>query len=442
MHHLTLRALILLLLVAPLLVAASFVAPLFFVALFYLLLMLAALVFDIVRAPRASGFEVERRNDSKLSLGAENPIFIKIRALSSPRVPPLPLIMTVRDEPPDEYEISQRLLEGELLPHETLTLRYTVTPHARGDYAFGDTTLRWSGPLGLVVKQHTFTTNAPVKVYPNLLEVRKYELLARTGRLQEIGLRKARVFGRGTEFERLREWTPDDEFRQISWKATARRGKPIAIEYQTERSQTVITLLDAGRLMRAPIGPLAKLDYAINTTLLLGYVAGLRGDLVGNLTFADDVMGYLPAKTGRAQFHRLLEMLYNIQSQPTVPDYQRAIAYLKIKRPKRALVVLFTDLAAGSNLEELVKAMSSLRPRHLPMIVTMNDPSVLALAKQAPDDTRAVYERTLAEQQLEERRLLLDQLEQRGVLTIDVPASKLTTAVINRYLSLKARNLL
>jgi uncharacterized protein (DUF58 family) len=272
--------------------------------------------------------------------------------------------------------------------------------------------------------------------------VRKYDLLARTGRLQELGLRRARVFGRGTEFERLREYTPDDEFRQISWKATARRGRPIAIEYQTERSQTVITLLDAGRLMRAPIGPLAKLDYAINTTLLLGYVAGLRGDYVGNLVFADEVMSYLPPKTGRAQFPRLLEVLYNIHSQPTVPDYQRAIAYLNVKRPKRALVVLFTDLASGSDLSELVSAMASLRPRHLPMVVTMNDPGVLALAHQPAQSSAAVYERTIAEQLLDERRLVLEQLEQRGILTIDVPASKLTTTVINRYLALKARGML
>jgi uncharacterized protein (DUF58 family) len=191
-----------------------------------------------------------------------------------------------------------------------------------------------------------------------------------------LGVRKTRLYGRGTEFERLREYTPDDEFRQISWKATARRARPIAVEYQTERSQTVITLLDAGRLMRAPIGPLAKLDYAINTTLLMGYVAGLQGDYVGNLAFADDILSYLPPRTGRAQFHRLLETLYNVQSQPTVPDYHRAIAYLKAKRPKRALVVLFTDLAAGSNLEELIAAIASLQPRHLPMIVTMNDPGV------------------------------------------------------------------
>lgn len=440
MHHLTTRTLILLLLAVPLFIAATFLRPLLALAIGYTALMAVAIAFDAFRAPRAEHFEVERRNDTKLSLGAKNPIFIKINV--RPAHLSRELMLTVRDEPPDEYEISARILHGQYRPNETLTLRYTVTPHTRGDYAFGQTTMRWEGPLGLIVKQHTFDTSAPVKVYPNLLEVRKYELLARTGRLQELGVRKARVYGRGTEFERLREYTPDDEFRQISWKATARRGKPIAIQYQTERSQTVITLLDAGRLMRAPIGPLAKLDYAINTTLLLGYVAGLRGDYVGNQVFADSVMSYLPPKTGRAQFHRLLETLYNIQSQPTVPDYQQALAYLKARRPKRALVVLFTDLAVGSNLDELVSAMASLRPRHLPMVVTMNDPGVLDLAHQSATNTSAVYERALAEQLLDERRLILDKLEQRGVLTIDVPASQLTTSVINRYLSLKARRLL
>jgi uncharacterized protein (DUF58 family) len=244
------------------------------------------------------------------------------------------------------------------------------------------------------------------------------------------------------EFERLRDYTPDDEYRTISWKATARRGKPIAVEYQTERSQNVITLLDAGRLMRAPIGPLAKLDYAINSTLLLGYVAGLKGDYVGNLVFADEVMSYLPPKTGTVQFQRLLESLYAIQSQPTVPDYQGAVSYLKVRRPRRALVVLYTDLSTGSDLDELVTAMASLYPRHLPLVVTMNDPGVLALSRQAPTNAAAVYERAIAEQLMDERRLVLNRLEQRGVLTIDVPAHQLNAAVINRYLQLKARGLL
>ncbi len=440
MHQLTSRALLLLLLVTPLLIFATFTPAMFVVAGVYFVVVIAAIIADARLAPRATDFEVARRNDSKLSLGAENAVFVQIRLRRPIRL--ANLIISARDEAPDEYVISDRILQGTLTFNTPLSLKYGVTPHARGDYTFGKTTLRWGSPLGLVVKQAAYNTTAPVKVYPNLLETRKYELLARTGRLNEMGLRKVRLTGRGMEFERLRDYTPDDEYRQISWKATARRGKPIAIEYQTERSQNVITLLDAGRLMRAPIGPLAKLDYAINSTLLLGYVAGVKGDYVGNLVFANEVMTYLPPKTGKVQFQRLLESLYNVQSQPTVPDYQTAITYLKARRPRRALVVLYTDLATGSDLDDLVKAMASLHPRHLPLVVTMNDPSVLALATQTPSSAASVYEKAIAEQLLDSRRVVLNTLEQRGVLTLDVPAHQLNASVINRYLQLKARGLL
>lgn len=438
-HHLTTRALALLLFAVPLFIVASIARPLIVVAIGYAIAMAVALGVDGWLALPSKAFEVQRRNDKRLSLGAVNTVTILVRARQGDS--PLPLV--VRDEPPDEYEISARLLAGTLASHTTpLALSYTVTPFARGDYAFGDTTLRWSGPLGLVVKQHRFATAAPVKVYPNLLEVQKYDLLAKANRLHEMGVRRVRVRGRGTEFERLRDYNPDDEFGQISWKATARRGQPVAMEYQNERSQSVITLLDVGRLMRAPIGPLAKLDYALNTTLLLGYVAGSYGDYVGTLVFADSVQGYLPPRTGRGHFLRLLETLYNVHTEPTEPDYRQAVAYLRSRRPRRALVLLFTDLAAGSDLNELISAMASLRPAHLPMVVTMNDPGVLALAGQAATTSRTLYERTVAEELLEERRLVLERLAQRGVMTVDVPAEKLNMAVINRYLELKARHLL
>jgi uncharacterized protein (DUF58 family) len=440
MHSLTFRALLLLMVAAPLLIAGSFSPVMIVIAGVYIMLVVGAVILDATLAPRRADIEVTRRNDSKLSLGAANPIFVNVRLRKPHRM--ANLMVDVRDEPPDAYVISERVLKGGLSFTKPLSVRYYVTPHARGDYAFGRTSLRWSGPLGLMVRQATYDTVAPVKVYPNLLETRKYELLARTGRLNELGLRKLRLRGQGMEFERLRDYTPDDEYRTISWKATARRGKPIAVEYQTERSQNVITLLDAGRLMRAPIGPLAKLDYAINSTLLLGYIAGLKGDYVGNLVFADEVMSYLPPKTGTVQFQRLLESLYAIQSQPTVPNYQGAVSYLKVRRPRRALVVLYTDLSTGSDLDELVTAMASLYPRHLPLVVTMNDPGVLVLSRQAPTSAAAVYERAIAEQLMDERRLVLNRLEQRGVLTIDVPAHQLNAAVINRYLQLKARGLL
>src|SRR5262249_42806038 len=150
-------------------------------------------------------------------------------------------------------------------------------PPRRGDYQFGNLHLRWNSILGLLRRQATFPAVAPVKVYPNLVDVKKYDLLLRKNRLWELGLRTTRIFGSGTEFERLRDYLPDDEYRRVNWKATARRGKPISVEYETERSQNIMALLDIGRMMRSPVGDVAKLDYAINAVLLLAFVAAQKG---------------------------------------------------------------------------------------------------------------------------------------------------------------------
>lgn len=151
-----------------------------------------------------------------------------------------------------------------------------------------------------------------MKVYPNLLEMRRYELLARRGQVAEIGLHTPRFLGRGTEFERLREYQTDDDYRRINWKDTARIGRPVSVEYQTERSQNVILMLDAGRLMAAPIGPLAKIDYAINAALMLAYVASRMGDNVGLLAFADRISVHLPPRRGKRQFLAMLDALYRL----------------------------------------------------------------------------------------------------------------------------------
>lgn len=301
--------------------------------------------------------------------------------------------------------------------------------------------------LKTFVRQARYPAAAPVKVYPNVLDVRKYDLLARKGLLFELGLRAARVYGQGNEFERLREYNTDDEFRRINWKATARRGKPIAAEYETERSQYVMSVIDTGRLMRPPVsdpardgGPgLAKLDYAINTALLLSYVATLKGDHVGLLTFADEVRTFLAPRRGKGQFYRMLEALYNVQFEPVEADYGQALTYLDLKHKRRSLVVVFTDLVTLDAARPLIAQMARLARRHLPLCVVISDPNVTRLAAQLPQESGAVYQRAVAEMLLDERRVVLDTLNRHGVLTIDVPADQLTVSVINKYLELKGR---
>lgn len=285
----TRRLLGLLLLGTVVIAGASVYQPLTWLALLFFAVLLGLVIADVIMTPRPDQLEVRRLHESKLSLGVDNLIVLALTNQSQRA-----LSLTVRDEYPDAFPSEHLIATTKLAADASGELRYHVRPLQRGDYEFGATNVRYRSLFGTFLRQAAYPTAGPVRVYPNVLDVRKYDLLARKGLLTELGLRNAKVFGSGTEFERLRDYTTDDEFRRINWKATARRNKPIAIEYETERSQHVICVLDTGRLMRPPIGELAKLDYAVNTALLVSYVATLRGDQVGLLTFADDV-GVHPA---------------------------------------------------------------------------------------------------------------------------------------------------
>ncbi len=201
-------------------------------------------------------------------------------------------------------------------------------------------------------------------------------------------------------------------------------------------------MLDIGRMMRSPVGDVAKLDYAINALLLLTYVAARKGDKVGLLSFADDVESWIRPRGGKGQFHRMLETLYAVESQAVEPDYNRAFGYLAARQNKRSLVLVFTDLTGSINTETLVAQMNRLRKRHLALLVTLRDPTVQALAEQPVTDSTELYERTIASRLLDERRLVLERLQRRGVHTLDVAANELSIAVINRYLELKAKTMI
>lgn len=435
--QITTRALFFLLLTTPLLMASAWWPALRWLALGYGGIMLGLLVADWRRAGDVRRFRVARAHDERLSLGADNPVVVTVENRS-----PLPAALRVRDEAPDAFVIDTPIMDAEIAPRGTWAGTYHVRPLRRGDYRFEKINLRWRGPLGLVLRQGAVDLTEPVKVYPNLLDIRRYDLLLRRNRLQEMGLRAVRRQGEGTEFERLREYLPDDDFRRINWKATARRNRPITAEYQTERSQTVLTAIDVGRMMQAPVHRMAKLDYVINATLLLSYVAVSKGDKVGAMSFANDVQHFVRPRQGRGQFYRILELLYGVDAEPVEPDYQRAFSYLNSRQRTRALVVIFTDLSGGMTVQTLEANVALLARRSLPLVVTISDPEVVAAAEQRPTDSLSAYQRAAAAQLMDERRLVLDRLRQRGVLVLDVPANQLSIAVIDQYLALKARTML
>jgi uncharacterized protein (DUF58 family) len=428
---------LILLFAAPMIALGVWLDALEWIGWGYAALVLLLYYLDWRLAGGVERFDVERTHDTKLSLGVDNPVTVSVRNRSRRGTS-----FTVRDEAPEQFKIETRTLDGKVQPMETWLGTYHLQPLRRGDYQFGDITLRWLGPLKLVIRQGKVKASGPVKVYPNLMDVRKYDLLLRRNRLQEIGLRNTRMFGDGTEFERLREYLPDDEYRRINWKATARRHRPVTAQYQTERSQSVMAVLDTGRMMQSPVADIAKLDYAVNAVLLLGYVATGKGDRVGVMSFADDVLHYLAPRQGRGQFYRMLEVLYGVDAQQVEPNYRKALTYLAVKQRRRALIVIFTDLSSGASMDSLVAQVSLLARTSLPLVVTISDPDVHKASEQRPHDSLSMYQRATAAQMLDERRIVLDTLRKRGILTLDVPANQLSIAVINRYLELKGRTLL
>jgi uncharacterized protein (DUF58 family) len=388
----------------------------------------------------------------KLSLGAENPIRIEVENATPRRQR-----VRIRDVPPPSFaiDVSAPLFDATLAPAAATSLLYHARPPRRGDASFGNLYLRVDGPLGLMRRAFKQPNTAQqVRVYPNLRELQKYDLLVRRGlELQPAG-RPVRVAGASTEFERVREYLPDDEFRRINWKATARRGQPMVNQFEAERSQNLVVLLDAGRSMAALADPpvesvdtgeseavltLTKLDRALNAALLLAYVASQRGDRVALLAYADEVRAFVPPQRGRRALLATVQTLYNVNAEPVEPDHGRAFDFLARRNLHRSLVVLFTDLADRESSSILAAHLLRAARQHLVVCVTLADPNLCRPAERRPTDGRGLYEKMVAQQLLDDRASVLAQLAAHGVLTVDTDADSLNLRLIGTYLDLKQR---
>jgi len=402
------------------------------------MLALVALVWaDYAAAVRPGLLEVRREHHPRLYLGADNPIEL-IVTNRGPRV----VEARLRDTPPASFRPSRLLHGGPVTPDEPTAFRYTVRPSARGRYVFGVVVLRWRTPLGLLWRQHTLPLQEDLAVYPNLVDIEKYEVLARRGLLHEMGLRASRLRGAGTEFESLREYQSDDDYRRINWKATARRQRPITTLYQTERSQRLVIMLDEGRMMLPGSGELSRLDRAVNAALLLSYVALGRGDRVGLLAFADTVTSYLPPRAGRRQFFSILEQLYNATARPVESDYATAFARLRRDLRGRSLVLLFTAPVDPDVSRLLGRHLALTARHHLPIYVALQDAELRAVASQVPDSSARLYRKLVASRVLEEQEVIFEEMTRSGVHVVDVDQEQMAAAAINRYLELKERALL
>jgi uncharacterized protein (DUF58 family) len=302
--------------------------------------------------------------------------------------------------------------------------------------------LRYRSLVGLAERRARADLSQTVRVYPNLEESKRHTLYLIRSRQMEQERRLKRQHGLGREFESLREHREGDEWRDICWTASARRGKWITKVYQLERSQTLWLVLDAGRLLRARVEGLPKLDYAVNAALSLAQVALYSGDRVGLLAYGRNLQKQSGAGRGATHLRQLVEQLAEVRSEALEADHGRAAQRLLASQKQRCLVVWLTDLAETASTPEVIESASQLMPRHLVLFVAIGQPELTRLSTRRPRDADQMYLSVAAQEMVQRRELLLRRLRHQGALALELDPRRLSTAIVNHYLEIKERRLL
>jgi uncharacterized protein (DUF58 family) len=397
----------------------------------------AAWIWDLRRLPRPAQLEVHRLWNSPVQLALETMVRIELHCYGA--VPIAAQVLddvaaTFRNETP-ELNISASLKESG-------SAEYSVRPRERGDAHFGNVFLRYQSALRIAERWAIAPIEQTVRVYPNLEESKRDTIYLIRSRQIAMVKRLQQRLGRGREFESLREYRESDELRDVCWTATARRGKLISRSYRIERSQTVWLVLDTGRLLRTRVLGLSKLDYSAGAALSLAQVAQYSGDRVAMLAYGRRIQQRLPAGHGAGHVRALLERLAEVRGEELEADHRRAAETLLSLQKQRSLVVWLTDLSETATTPEVIESASRLARRHLVLFTVIGQPELRGALTERPASAREMFHYVAAQEVVHRRDVLLTTLRQQGVLTLEVDPAKLSSAVVNQYLSAKERSLI
>lgn len=398
-------------------------------------LLLMAILADLKRLPRPKELIVTRRWTEPLPLSVTSRVELMVR--NNGKVAVLAEILDdvpaqLRDEIPRVRLIAAAGGEG--------VGSYEIMALARGNTNVGDIFVHYQSPLRLAERWARARLGQTVRVYPNLREVRQQSIHLARSRQIEMQQRQARMRGLGREFESLREYREGDEFRNVCWSATARRGKLVSKLYQAERSQTVWLVIDCGRLMQARIRGLAKLDYAVNTALCLAEAALYSGDRVGLLAYDRIPTSRLLPQRGGQHLRQLMEQLVDLRAGELEADHLRAVGVLRNSQKRRSLVIWLTDVAETSMTPEVIDAALQVTPQHLLLFTVIGQPDLLEMASRLPANATGMYAASAAQEILHRRQLLLARMKDCGALLVEVTAAAMSAAVVNAYLDIKQQN--
>lgn len=402
-----------------------------------LLLFLLAVIADAVLLyANREAIIASRKSAAKLSNGDENVITLQIENRYG-----FAVNLSVVDEIPIQFQVRDFERRLSVAPGKDAHLRYSVRPVERGEYHFGAIRVFASSFLKLIERRFSFEQNAMLPVYPSFIQMRKYELLAIHNRLMSGGIKKIRRIGQTTEFDQIKEYVAGDDVRTINWKATARRDRLMVNKYQDEKSQPVYCLVDMGRNMKMPFEQMALLDYAINASLVISNIAHIKSDKPGLITFTHEIRTHVKAERRNSQMSRILEALYNQETNFTESDFSALYAHVKTYVNQRSLLLLFTNFESLSSLKRQLKYLRQLAKHHLLVVIFFENTELRKLLDRDAGNTFEIYYKTIAEKFELEKRLITKELAACGIQSVYTSPQNLSVNTINKYLELKARGL-
>ena len=426
------RRFYLLLLAVALITGAGFgFAPLYTVGRLLTLALFLATVTDIVLLWHKRAVTAERRLSTRFSNGDDNPVTISVESTY-----PFPVRFEVIDELP--FQFQQRDNTSHISSFTSqFSFKTSLRPTRRGIYSFGHVMVFASTRLGLVERRYRCAAPCDVSVYPSYQKLHQYELMAISRNLQEPGIKRIRRIGHNTEFEHIRDYLKRDDYRTINWRATARLSRPMVNVYQDERSQQVFSIVDKGRVMQQAFEGMTLLDYAINASLALSYVAMRKEDRAGLITFADSVGTFVAADRRSGHINKLMETLYAEQTDFGETDFSALSVAVGRHINKHSLLILYTNFMGLVSLQRQLPFLQQIARRHRLLVVFFEDVELLQFMATPAATKEEVCQHEVAEKFAAEKQLISATLRQYGILSLLTTPQDLSVGVINRYLAIR-----
>ena len=429
----SLRLVIMAMAAAPLFLAGTMYGVCTGLGVIYVVFLTLYTIFDALMLPRRKRIRVKRITPDRISLGFPARITFEVRNLCRRQVQ-----IQLAEDVPETIDIDPARCQATFAPGQTKILEYSLVARQRGRHELSNVYVRVLPSMGLLYRQFTEEITTELCVFPNLVNLRKYELLTRRGLNYEQGLARLKRIGQGSEFESLRQYVTGDEMSRVDWKATAKRARLIVKNYEPERQQSILVAIDVGRATAGEFGGLSRVDYLVNATLMLAYVALRQKDWFSMVAFSDGIESYLPPVNGLKNIDRVARSLFELQPRLVESDYGAACRFLALKNRKRSLLCMMTDVVDRDASSVVIAYMTRFARYHLPLAITLSNPEIRQVAEEPLTSCKDHYSKAAALDTLAERDKALLSMRRNGISVLDVPPDRLTPELINRYTLIKS----